>query len=67
MIKENTHANESEEFLSSFLRKCLGDRLGKLEQKNKQEINDLHLIKETTNKIKKILKNSIKTSNYFNI
>ena len=67
MIKENTHANESGEFLSNFLRKCLGDRLGKLEQKNKQEINDLYLIKETTNKIKKILKNSIKTSNYFNI
>ena len=53
MIKENTHANESGEFLSSLLRKCLGDRLGKLEQKNKQEINDLYLIKETTNKIKK--------------
>lgn len=67
MIKENTHANESGEFLSSLLRKCLGDRLGKLEQKNKQEINDLYLIKETTNKIKKILKNSIKASNYFNI
>ena len=67
MIKESIFANESGEFLSSLLKKCLGDRLGTLEQKNKKEINDLYLIKETTNKIKKILKNSIKTSNYFNI
>ena len=58
-------SKEPGEIISSLLKKILGERLNKLEQKNKSDENIFISIKDATNKMEKILNDSKKKSKYF--
>ena len=58
-------SKEPGDIISSLLKKILGERLNKLEQKNKSDENIIISIKDATNKIEKILNDSKKKSKYF--
>ena len=58
-------SKEPGEIISSLLKKILGERLNKLEQKNKNDENIINSIKDATNKMEKILNDSKKKSKYF--
>ena len=58
-------SKEPGEIISSLLKKILGERLNKLEQKNKSDENIIISIKDATNKMEKILNASMKKSKYF--
>ena len=58
-------SKEPRDIISSLLKKILGERLNKLEQKNKSDENIIISIKDATNKMKKILNDSKKKSKYF--
>ena len=58
-------SKEPGEIISSLLKKILGERLNKLEQKNKSDENIIISIKDATNKMEKILNDSKKKSKYF--
>ena len=58
-------SKEPGEIISFLLKKILGERLNKLEQKNKSDENIIISIKDATNKMKKILNASMKKSKYF--
>ena len=58
-------SKEPGEIISSLLKKILGERLNKLEQKNKSDENIINSLKDATNKMGKILENSKKKSKYF--
>ena len=58
-------SKEPGEIISSLLKKILGERLNKLEQKNKSDENIINSIKDATNKMEKILNDSKKKSKYF--
>ena len=58
-------SKEPRDIISSLLKKILGERLNKLEQKNKSDENIIISIKDATNKMEKILNDSKKKSKYF--
>ena len=58
-------SKEPGDIISSLLKKILGERLNKLEQKNKSDENIIISIKDATNKMEKILNASMKKSKYF--
>ena len=58
-------SKEPGDIISSLLKKILGERLNKLEQKNKNDENIIISIKDATNKMEKILNDSKKKSKYF--
>ena len=58
-------SKEPRDIISSLLKKILGERLNKLEQKNKSDENIINSIKDATNKMEKILNDSKKKSKYF--
>ena len=58
-------SKEPGDIISSLLKKILGERLNKLEQKNKSDENIIISIKDATNKMEKILNDSKKKSKYF--
>ena len=59
LYKQKKNPNE---ILSLLLKKCLGERLDKLEQKNINEENTLSSIKVESNKMTKMLEDSSKKS-----
>ena len=58
-------SKEPRDIISSLLKKILGERLNKLEQKNKNDENIIISIKDATHKMEKILNDSKKKSKYF--
>ena len=58
------HAKSPKEILSILLKQCLDDRLTKMEQKNLSDKNILCSIKETSDKMNKLLEGSLKRSKY---
>ena len=65
MIQKTFLKNNPNQILMNLLKKCLEDNLSKLEKKDKEEINDLLMIKEKTNIIDNILLDLSKESNNF--
>lgn len=59
LYKQKKNPNE---ILSLLLKKCLGERLDKLEQKNINEENIISSIKVESNKMSKMLEDSSKKS-----
>ena len=64
-ISLNNSSKEPKEIISSLLKKLLGERLDKFEKKIKSDESIINSIKEETNKMKKILEDSMKKSKYF--
>ena len=62
LYKQKKNPNE---ILSLLLKKCLGERLDKLEQKNINEEDTLSSIKVESNKMSKMLEDSSKKSKYY--
>ena len=58
-------SKEPRDIISSLLKKILGERLNKLEQKNTNDENIIISIKDATHKMEKILNDSKKKSKYF--
>lgn len=64
-ISLNNSSKEPKEIISSLLKKLLGERLDKFEKKIKSDESIINSIKEETNKMNKILEDSMKKSKYF--
>ena len=56
--------NEPKKLISYLLKKYLGDKIDKLEQKNAIDENIINSIKETSNNMKSFLEDSSKKSKY---
>ena len=64
-ISLNNSSKEPKEIISFLLKKLLGERLDKFEKKIKSDESIINSIKEETNKMNKILEDSMKKSKYF--
>ena len=63
-FSSNNMQNEPKKLISYLLKKYLGDKIDKLEQKNAIDENILNSIKETSNNMKNFLEDSSKKSKY---
>ena len=61
-FSSNNWQNEPKKLISYLLKKHLGDKINKLEQKNITDENIINSIKETSNNLKNFLDDSSKKS-----